>query len=134
MASGSQRGATPNASLGCPRDIASGASEVVIRQFSPAGASGGDRDFNTDLAISFVETSRATAPGECAVSASASDRWDLNGVDQGGMVCFVDPTTGDAILYWSYQGKQILVKATNQRGDSAALYNYFTQVARFIAP
>ncbi|HVQ22798.1 MAG TPA: serine/threonine-protein kinase, partial [Candidatus Saccharimonadia bacterium] len=131
---GSQRGATPIASLGCPRDIASGASEVVIRQFSPAGATGGDGAFNTDLAISIVESSRATAPGDCATSAVASDRWELNGVDQGALVCYVDPTTGDAILYWSYQDQQILVKASNKRGDSAALYDYFTQVARFIAP
>ena len=131
---GDQRGATPVASLRCPRDIASGADEVVIRQFPPGGATGGDRDFNTDLAISYVELSRDTAPGECAVSASASDRWELNGVDQGAMVCYIDSPTGDAILYWSYQDQQILVKATNKRGDSAALYDYFTQVARFIAP
>jgi hypothetical protein len=81
-----------------------------------------------------VETLRATTPGDCATSARASDRWELNGVDQGAMVCYVDPTTGDALLYWSYQDQQILVRATNKRGDSAALYEYFTQVARFIAP
>ncbi|HEY8198124.1 MAG TPA: hypothetical protein VIF44_00005, partial [Candidatus Limnocylindrales bacterium] len=127
-------GATPIASLGCPRDIASGASEVVIRQFPPAGANAGDRAFNTDLAISFLESSRATAPGDCATSTVASDRWELNGVDQGAMVCYVDPTTGDALLYWSYQDHQILVKATNKRGDSAALYDFFSQLARFIAP
>ena len=59
---------------------------------------------------------------------------ELGDVDAGGMACYVDSTTGDAILYWSYKNDAILVKATNQKGDSKALYSFFQQVARFIAP
>ena len=61
-------------------------------------------------------------------------RWERSGVDAGAIVCFIDAPTGDAVIYWSYEDDAILVRAVNQRGDTAALYDYFLETARFIAP
>jgi serine/threonine protein kinase len=128
-----QGGATPLSSLTCLLPITSGANEVVVRRFKAVGLVGSIA-FTTDAAISAIERGRQLKVGDCATSTRAGGRWQVNGVDAGGMACFIDGQTGDAILYWSYKDDNILVKATNQRGDSAALYAYFQQVARFISP
>jgi hypothetical protein len=123
---------TPIASLNCVLAIESGANEVVVRRFKNPGLTGGG--FTIEGVISEIETGRQLKVGDCATSARAGGRWQLSGVDAGGMACFIDGQTGDAILYWSYKDDAILVKATNQKGDSAALYAYFQSVARFISP
>ena len=46
---------------------------------------------------------------------------------------YVEPTSGDAHLWWSYKDASILVEAVNQHGDAKDLRGYFETVARFIA-
>ena len=53
----------------------------------------------------------------------------IGGNYRGAMACFVDAVTGDAILYWSYAEDNLLIRAVNQKGDSKALYDYFSRVA-----
>jgi serine/threonine-protein kinase len=123
---------TPIASLDCKPGIVSGASEVVVRWF--VSVANNRAPFTTEDAVSAVATLQRAPAGDCATSKRASGRWQLAGDDAGTIVCYVDSTTGDAILYWSYKDHQLLVKATNQKGDSAALYAFFQNVARFITP
>ena len=73
-------------------------------------------------------------PGDCAISKRANGRWQRAGTDVGAILCYTDSATGDAILWWTYDADAIVVKAINQRGDSAALYDCFEQTARFIQP
>ncbi len=73
-------------------------------------------------------------PGDCSVSKRANGRWQRAGADVGAILCYTESTTGDAILWWTYDADAIVVKAINQRGDSAALYDWFEQTARFIQP
>jgi serine/threonine-protein kinase len=130
-------GGRPIASVTCTPAITSGANEVVIRAFTRSTGTGGaigNSGFTPDSGISAIEGRLNLKAGECSTSRRAGDRWELNGVDAGGMACFVDSTTGDAILYWSYKDDALLVKATNQKGDSKALYGFFQAVARFINP
>jgi serine/threonine-protein kinase len=122
---------TPIASLNCVLAIDSGANQMVVRRFKNPGQVGG---FTTDAAISAIEASRQLKVGDCATSTRAGGRWELSGVDAGAMACSIDVQTGDAILWWSYKDYAILVKATNQRGDSKGLYRFFQSVARFISP
>jgi len=130
----SRRGVTPIASLSCPQDISSGANAFLVRQFTFTGLSAGATGFTTESAISAIVQGRQIRPGDCATSKRAGGRWELSGEDMGAIVCFAEVQTGDAVVYWSYTDHAILVKATNQRGDSAALYAFFLQVARFITP
>ena len=58
----------------------------------------------------------------------------IGGEDAGAIICYRDPTTGDAVLWWSYKDASVLVKAVNQRGEALAVYSYFDRVARFIQP
>ena len=60
-------------------------------------------------------------------------RWQVGGADAGAIVCYVEPTSGDAHLWWSYKDASILVEAVNQHGDAKDLRGYFETVARFIA-
>ena len=126
--------ATPGASLTCSPGIASGANEVVARTFTQRTGSTVNGDFNTESAISYIMGSRGLRPGDCATHTRVGGRWMLNAVDVGAIACFVDSTTGDAVLYWSYRDAFVLIRATNQRGDSTALYAYFQSIARFISP
>jgi len=130
----SGRGVTPIASLSCPRDISSGANDLVVRQFTFTGLSAGATGFTTESAISNIVQRGKIRPGDCATSTRAGGRWELSGEDMGAIVCFIDGPTGDAVVYWSYTDHAILVKATNQRGESDKLYAFFLQVARFISP
>jgi hypothetical protein len=126
------RDATPLASLSCPLPISSGANEVLIRQFRNTGLDAGRNGFTTDAAI--PNPGGKLKAGDCATATAVTGRWSLAGVDMGAMACYIDGSTGDAIIWWSYKDLAILVDATNQRGDSKALYGYFEQIARFIAP
>ena len=131
---GDQGSGTPIASLNCVLAIESGANEVVVRRFKNPGAILTSGGFTTESGISAIERGRQLKLGDCATSTRAGGRWQVNGVDAGGMACFIDLQTGDAILYWSHKDDAILVKATNQKGDSKALYRFFQNVARFISP
>jgi serine/threonine protein kinase len=130
----SQAGKVPSASLSCRPAATSGANVVLVRAFQ-YGAGGGNTagDFNVDRAVSGIAQTVQAPAGDCAISKRANGRWQLNGQDAGAIVCFTDTSTGDAILVWSYPDARLLVRATNQRGDSAALYDYFAENARFIA-
>ena len=128
LVEGDAMDARPIASLACPRPVASGADEVLVRRFLPAGGGGA---FTTDSAISAVQAYRGIASGDCATSRRGASRYQVAGKEVA-LVCYVDSSNGDSILYWSYQDDAILVKATNRRGDSAALYTFFEQTARFI--
>src|SRR3972149_1513628 len=125
----SGRGVTPIASLSCPQDISSGANAFLVRQFTFTGLSAGATGFTTESAISNIVQGRQIRPGDCATSTRAGGRWELADEDMGAIVCFTDVQTGDAGGYWSYKDDAILVKATNQRGDSAALYAFFEKIA-----
>jgi hypothetical protein len=126
------RDATPLASLSCPLPISSGANEILIRQFRNTGVDAGRNGFTTDSAI--PNPGGKLKAGDCATATAVTGRWSLAGVDMGAMACYIDGSTGDAIIWWSYRDLAVLVEATNQRGDSKALYGYFEQIARFIAP
>ncbi len=72
--------------------------------------------------------------GDCATSRSANGTWSIADEIRGSIVCYVDGTTGDAVLDWTYDGDGLLVRAHNARGDSAALYRFFEKHARFMTP
>jgi hypothetical protein len=127
-------GTMPVASLRCTPDISTGANLVVARQFRSTGLSAGNGAFTTDSAVSGIEAPNGIRPGDCATSPQAGGRWTRSGADAGAIACFVEAKTGDAQLWWSYKDRRLLVVATNQRGDSAALYTFFENVARFISP
>ena len=73
-------------------------------------------------------------PGNCADGSPAIGPWSSTGRVRGTLACYTDETSGDALLYWSYDTESILVRARNLRGDAAALYDFFDRAARFIAP
>ena len=85
-------------------------------------------------AISAIAPGSGTKGGDCATQTRVNGRWQLGGEDAGAIVCYRDPTTGDAVLWWSYKNAAVLVKAVNQRGEAPAVYDYFDRVARFIQP
>jgi Adenylate and Guanylate cyclase catalytic domain len=127
------RSAIPLASLACTPSDSTGANKVVVRRFSDPGLVVGIA-FSTDTVVAHIVGSQQLRPGECASGPQASGRWQRVGQDAGAIACYVDRPTGDAILVWSDKLHQILVQATNQRGDSKALYAYFEEVAPFIVP
>ena len=84
--------------------------------------------------LRFIADSRRVETGDCSGAKPSFGRWGIAGSDTGAVLCYVDGPTGDAILYWTYDQRSVLVKAVNQRGDAAALSDLFQQYARFIAP
>jgi serine/threonine-protein kinase len=126
--------AAPVASLSCPLTAASGANLIQVKDFGNA-TNLGKHGFTTEGAVSGVAARQGTTGGECSRDVTrVNGRWQRSGVDAGAIVCFIDIPTGDAVIYWSYEDDAILVRAVNQRGDVAALYDYFLETARFIAP
>jgi serine/threonine-protein kinase len=117
--------AVPLASLSCEVPVAAGASEVLVRRFTKS---------YPKFYVNEYAGSNRIPEGDCATSTRAHGVWAMGGEDVGSTLCYIDLPTGDAILYWTYDDPHILVRATNQRGDSAALYAYFQSVARFISP
>ena len=72
---------------------------------------------------------------DCATSTRAHGRWEIApGAATGLILCYTDPATGDAILWWTYTRPSILLTARNQRGDSKALYSLFKNYKDFIGP
>ena len=129
-------GLAPLASLGCSPDVATtGASEVVVRQFRPTTGFGGHAPGSYTLKSIFTMYPFANLPPvDCAVSSPAIGPWSFAGQAPGTLACYSDETTGDALLYWSYDAAAILVRARNPKGDAAALYSFFDKYAKFIAP
>ncbi len=126
--------AVPAASLSCPQIATSGANLLLIRDFG-ASTNQGKAGFTVEGAIGGVAGKQGAAGGNCDRDTTrVNGRWDRAGIDSGAIVCFTDAATGDAVIYWSYEDEAILVRAVNQRGDTAALYDYFLETARFIAP
>ncbi len=124
----------PMASLRCTPDISTGANLVVARQFRNTGLSAGNGGFTTDIGDLGDRGTQEHPSRGLRDLAQAGGRWTRNGADAGAMACFIDVTTGDAELWWSYKDRRLLVTASNQRGDLAALYAFFERVGRFIAP
>ena len=126
--------AVPVASLSCPQIATSGANLLLIRDFG-ASTNKGKHGFTVEGAIGAVAGKQGAAGGICGRDTTrVNDRWQRAGEDAGAIVCFTDAATGDAVIYWSYEDVAILVRAVNQRGDTAALYDYFTTTKRLIAP
>jgi predicted Ser/Thr protein kinase len=129
-------GIVPLASLDCSPDVATGASQVVVKQFSREAGGGGGHSvsaFNV-VDIFTMYPFRNLPAGDCAEESPAIGPWSLAGEVRGALACYTQEATGDAILYWSYEADALLVRARNARGDSAALYAFFERNARFIAP
>jgi hypothetical protein len=124
----------PAASLSCPQTAASGANLIQVKDFGDA-TNLGKTGFTTEGAVSGVAAKQGTTGGDCSQEVTrVNGRWERSGADAGAIVCFIDGPTGDAVIYWSYEDDAILVRAVNQRGDTAALYDFFLETARFIAP
>ncbi len=124
----------PIASVTCTPLASSGVNTVEIRRYPFLGTTAGNTGFTTESAISDLAGRYSTTGGDCATKTRVNGRWTIGGEDAGAIVCFVDPVTGDAVLWWSYQDASMLVRAVNQRGEPKAAYKFFDQVARFIQP
>jgi hypothetical protein len=126
----------PLASLECSPDIATGASQVVVRRFRPDKAYPFVQNFMLFLATRRSANGATTVvpSGDCAMESPAIGPWSTRGEARGTVACYTDTATGDALLYWSQDTDGILVRARNPRGDSKALYSFFDKIARFIAP
>ncbi len=136
---GNSGGGAPEVSLLCMPSVTAGANEVLIRRFALSSASHG-------LVPGFISSIAAgegapgwlkgdglpIAPGDCATKARANGRWSIAGEDVGPIACFTAAASGDAFLWWGYDDDAILVRAVNQRGDAAALYDWFENNALFI--
>jgi serine/threonine-protein kinase len=121
----------PNASIACLPGADTGANSVLIRQYRRPLP--GDSTLPQDF-LRFFAGTRRIAEGDCATTERARGPWRVAGRETGAILCYVDPPSGDAILYWTYDDQLVLVKAVNQRGDSGALYEFFQANARFITP
>ena len=107
---------------------------VEVRRFPYLGTSAGNSGFTTESAISYMAAKYGTIGGDCAKRTRVSGRWELSGEDAGAILCYRDPTTGDAVLWWSYKNASVLVKAVNQHGEAPTVYSYFDRVKTFIQP
>ena len=125
---------TPLATILCSPGAAAGANSIQIWQFPFLGLAIGNTGFTTEAAISDLAARYGTRGGDCATQGRVNGRWSLAGEDAGAIVCYIDPPTGDANLWWSYKDASILVRAVNQRGDRQALYDFFDRIARFVVP
>jgi serine/threonine-protein kinase len=124
----------PLASVTCTPLATSGVNTVDLRKYPFLGTTAGNTGFTTESAISDLAGRYGTTGGDCATKTRVNGRWTIGGEDIGAIVCFVDPVTGDAVLWWSYKNASVLVRAVNQRGEHEAAYGFFDQVARFIRP
>ena len=120
--------AAPIASVRCPQAPGPGADVVEARQFATSSERDADQIPGATAARLGIDA------GDCATSARALGSWTLSGITAGAITCYRDTPTGAAHLEWSYTGQQLLLRAERSGGDSAALYEWFTQNARFIAP
>ena len=138
--------AVPRASLTCLPNVATGASSLLIRQFGPYRETQAATGFGIQGSLDASVIGRIAGgnpdtrsddilPGDCATSPRAAGNWETAlGAATGLIICYTDPPTLNAILWWTYTKPSILVTATNERGDSKALYAFFKRYADFIGP
>ena len=132
----------PVASVECSPPSNSGANDVIVEQFDLSSVKRGfvgghlsviQRQHASGTTANGGVTHVGIPAGDCATTPTAAGRWDILGQDRGGLLCFTEPDTGDAVLVWSDDAAARLIYARNWRGDSAALYRYFARTARLIA-
>ena len=144
----------PTASVDCTLTPGSGADSVSLRWFESVEGQG-DAELSNVLAH-FGTGQLAPADGggsplpqsDCSSGSLGTGRWAMGGADAGAILCYrgsargrtardadgryVD--NGPAWIYWSHGNEPIFAWATRADGDSAALYDWWSQTARFIAP
>ena len=128
----------PLASVACRPEGGMGASTFLIRRFGTYGESGGPADYGVSV-ITNIAAGKATRaddilPGNCATATRAEGRWEIPTVASGSLRCYVEPDTGDAVFWWTYDGANLIVRTTSQRGDMAALYQFFDRYKGMIVP
>jgi len=128
----------PLASVACRPQSGTGASTFLIRRFGAYQESGGPADYGVSV-IGNIAAGNATRsddilPGDCATSSRAEGRWEIPTVASGSLICYVEADTGDAVLWWTYDAANLIVRTTSQRGDMAALYKFFDRYKGMIAP
>ena len=152
--SGDERPHRPTASLDCIPPAGSGADAVSLRWFK--GIEGqGDRELSQVLTrFGFGQLAPAEGGGsplpesDCSKGSIGTGRWTIAGAEAGAILCYrggergrtahdasgryVD--SGAAWIYWTHVKEPIFAWATRADGDSAALYGWWSQTARFIAP
>jgi hypothetical protein len=119
----------PFASLSCAQPAGAGADLILVREFNLF-----DTDDVITRAAAFKGIPSVDSPDDCATKALAAGRWLVAGRDVGAFICFVDGSTGEANLWWSYTNTGVLASATKANGGAAALVRFFDQYARFIGP
>ena len=117
----------PLASVRCALAIELGANAITVRAF-------GVQPFQPRFWLSYLSGSKNLGNGDCATSPRGYGTFELGSESAGSVLCYVDGQTGDALLYWTYDDAALLVSATNQRGDAAALHDFFERFAKFIRP
>ena len=123
----------PTASLGCELSSTGGSTTITVRRF-PLPQRQLEPGTNLLNLLRYLADSRHIRSGDCKDASPAFGRWAVAGSDTGAVLCYVDGPTGDAIMYWTYDEPNVLVKAVNRRGDMTALYGLFEKYAKFIAP
>jgi len=88
----------------------------------------------TNIAAGKATRADDILPGNCATATRAEVRWEIPTVASGSLICYVKPDTGDAVFWWTYDGANLIVRATSQRGDMAALYQFFDRYKGMIVP
>ena len=122
------------AGVTCSTDVATGASEIVVRRFAPEAL---DRHgLSTWIRVEVGHQGRddALPEGDCALGSPAIGSWSQAGEERGVLACGIDDATGDALMVWADDFSGLLMSARNPRGDAEALYRFFERNARFIAP
>jgi class 3 adenylate cyclase len=122
------------AGVSCPTDVATGASEIVVRRFATDFL---DRhSLSTWIRVEVGHQGRddALPEGDCAKRSPAIGSWGQAGEERGVLACGVDDATGDALMVWADDFSGLLMSARNPRGDAEALYRFFERNARFVAP
>ena len=84
---------------------------------------------NPDAIVSQKAGTNHAAPGACSQETPTVEEWTFGG-GSGQLVCY-ETTTGDAILWWTYEGTDIIATAVRDDRDMAALLAWWTAEARF---
>jgi serine/threonine protein kinase len=126
----------PIASVDCALDVESGSSSILVRKFAPIGSGAGvGNSLSLENFVNYLADRIANAPsGDCTATSPAVGSWASGGEHAGAIVCYTDPASGDAVVYWTYQDDRVLIKATNQRGNTEALRRFAESAMRFFKP
>ncbi len=122
------------AAVACFPPIETGASEIVVRRFTPETVGRRDLSIWIKVEIAHQGGDNALPEGDCGTSPDAVGAWSVAGAERGAIACHIQEATGDAMLYWADDFRGLLMSARNPRGESSALYEFFERTARFIAP